>query len=250
MASTEGWGKLGVYAAACCSVGCIYWARQRSIASAPENNHATAPRLEAGDAPPNVDEENDDNAVVLDNDEAAAQGDADRDGDGGDDDVGGDLAIAPVHSLPSLHLSAPAKFSSVSTLVGTTAFLGYRQTQNAVRTLGLGLASLIWLPLNATGMRLPATVLNIAVPPPLRKVGTFLFACSTSVVGLLAMRHLYSDSATFVLINVMGSVPLLLETGDWVLQHREQVESRVRHAVQRWTSSQDGSLAFVDEYVC
>jgi hypothetical protein len=217
------WAALGVYAASCGCAGCAHFhfasQRRRTVAAADN----TAPAPAAMQTAPTTAGDNIFNAAA---------------------------ARANVPALPPLELSFPAKFAVGTTFAASTALLTYRQSKNGVQTLGWGLASLLFLPLNLTSVEaLPPTVLNVAVPPPLRKLGSFLCACSMAVVGVLALRRFYSDSACYVAVNALAAAPLAFEVSDWVVRHRRQVQERVDNAVNRWTSADGGVLRSLDVYV-
>ena len=221
------WAALGVYAASAGCAGCahFHFALQRRRAIGAAGADSTAPAPAAMQSEP-----------TTAGDNTTAAGDV--------------VAAANPPALPPLELSFPAKFAFGTTLAASTALLTYRQSKNGVETLGWGLASLLFLPLNLTGVEIvPPMVLNVAVPPSLRKLGSFLCACSMTVVGVVAVRRFYSDSACYVAVNTLAAAPLALEVGDWVVRHHRQVQERVDAAVRRWTSADGGVLRSLDVYV-
>lgn len=213
-----GWSGLGIYAAFCAAGGCLHFqfgSRKRLLAA---NAAAATPPTTAG---PQAQVQATSTAVTT-----------------------------ALPQLPHLNLSLPAKFSTASTLLAGGALLVARQSKNAVQTAGWGLATLLFLPLNLTGVEvLPPTLFGSLIPPAVRKLGTFLCVSSATVVGLVALRRFHSDSTAFVLVSALGSVPLALEVGDYVLCHREVVEKRLRATVERWTSGDAGTLTCLDSYL-
>ena len=217
-----GWSGLGIYAAFCAAGGCLHFqfgSRKRLLAT------AAAPPTAAGQSIPAADPEAQAQATAV-------------------------TSITPLPQLPQLSLSLPAKFSAASTLLAGGALLAARQSKNAVQTAGWGLATLLFLPLNLTGIEvLPPVLFGSLIPPAVRKLGTFLCVTSATVVGLVALRRFHADSTAFVLVSALGCAPMALEVGDYVLCHRDLVEKRLRATVARWTSGDAGTLTCIDSYL-
>lgn len=140
----------------------------------------------------------------------------------------------------ALTVSAPAKFTAATVTVASTGLLAIRQTKNVLQAAGFALASLALIPLNLTGVSVDLPpLLGIYVPPNFRKLGSFSFLCSLTVVSALSMRRLYTDSTKFAIVATMGLFPLLLEVGDWSIKHWDHVQARLHAILKRWTTEAD-----------